>query len=211
MIRLAITTLLILATAVANYGLSRTSAGISRRPLSEFPKEMNGWRLIGEQEIDEQSMATLLVDDYIMRTYKNSKGVAIGLYVGYFKNQREGKQVHSPRQCLPGSGWTTIVHEEYCLPLSDHFLRKISVNFSLMEKGVGKRAFLWWYQGRGRVYASEYLNKIYLVWDAATRNRTDGGLVRIDSIVTSSVEDTLVIEKAFVQALMPHLDEYIPK
>ena len=30
----------------------------------------------------------------------------IGLFIGYFPTQRTGVTIHSPKNCLPGAGWT---------------------------------------------------------------------------------------------------------
>lgn len=178
--RYIITIILLITATIINYGYSRPEAKQERRPLKEFPKILGSWETINEQKIDENSMAVLLVDDYIMRTYRNKKGETIGLYIGYFENQREGKQVHSPRQCLSGAGWNIIEHREYPLSLPGHTSSKVPINLPLMGKGVQKQLYLWWYQGRSRIYANEYMNKLYLIWDAMTKRRTDGSLVRVN-------------------------------
>ncbi len=209
--RFIITIILLLSAAVANYAFSRPEAEIPRRALKEFPKVIGDWKAVDEQVIDDASMAVLLVDDYIMRTYANSDGEAVGLYIGYFKNQREGKQVHSPRQCLPGAGWRIAERKVYPLELANHNPANALVNYFLMEYGDRKQLYLWWYHGRGRIYANEYLNKIYLIWDAITMRRTDGALVRINMAVGSGVGDTLDKELDFIDSLTPILSEYIPE
>jgi hypothetical protein len=45
---------------------------------------------------------------------------------------------------------------------------------------------IYWYQGRGRIEASEYLDKINTVFDSIIRRRTDGAIVRI---MTSVAQD----------------------
>ena len=47
------------------------------------------------------------------------------------------------------------------------------------QKGVERQAVLYWYQGRGRVVANEYANKLWLMLDAARLRRTNGALVRL--------------------------------
>ena len=155
-------------------------------------------------------MKVLQVDDYLMRTYINQKGETIGVYIGYFENQSEGKQVHSPRQCLPGAGWNIVEHSEYMLPLNGHNPSKVSVNLNLMSTGRHKQLFIWWYHGRNRIYANEYLNKLYLIWDALTKRRTDGALVRINMPVKSDLDKTLKDETEFIYLLLPLLPKYIP-
>ena len=190
---------------------SRPEAELPRRALKEFPKVIGDWKAVNEQIIDQRSMAVLLVDDYIMRTYVNSKGEAVGLYVGYFKTQKEGKQVHSPRQCLPGAGWSIADNKVYSLELKNHDPARASINHYLMQQGKQQQLYLWWYHGRGRIYANEYLNKLLLVWDAITMRRTDGALVRVNMAVRDEISDVLQVETEFINLFAPLLSEYIPE
>jgi len=106
--RFILTILILLAAATVNYYFSKPDISLPRKSLSEFPKELGDWTAVSEQKMDSGSMNILQVDDYFMRNYRNSKGEIIGLYIGYYKSQREGKGIHSPRQCLPGSGWVPV-------------------------------------------------------------------------------------------------------
>ncbi len=209
--RFILTIILLLSAAAANYAFSRPEAEVPRRALKEFPKIIGDWKAVDEQVIDDASMAVLLVDDYIMRTYVNAKGQTVGLYIGYFKNQREGKQVHSPRQCLPGAGWRIAERKVYPLKLANDSRASAPINYFLMEYGDRKQLYLWWYHGRGRIYANEYLNKLYLIWDAVTLGRTDGALMRINMAVGSGVEEALGTELEFIESIAPIISEYVPE
>ena len=141
-----------------------------------------------------------------MRSYGNSRGQVIGLYVGYFESQRDGKQNHSPRQCLPGAGWS--IAESRTIPLrmatrSDQ--PEVPINLYLMQKGDRKDLYLWWYQSRGRIYANEYLNKLYMILDSVTMNRTDGALVRVNMPVNPDEANTLETQLGFVGSDHPDL------
>ena len=70
---------------------------------------------------------------------------------------------------------------------------------------------LYWYHDRGRVIASEYWAKAYLVWDAMTKNRSDGSLVRISvPVKDGTAEEAFDQGVVFLQDLWPHLLEYMP-
>ena len=155
-------------------------------------------------------MEILQVDDYFMRNYRNSKGEIIGLYIGYFKSQREGKGIHSPRQCLPGAGWVPVNIEVYQMGVPGHNPGTVPVNKFMMGKGLDRQLYLFWYHGRGRVYASEYWNKIYLIWDGLTKKRTDGALIRVNNPVLKNTEDALQTQTDFINLFFPLLKEYIP-
>ncbi len=205
-----VTSSLILAIIAWNLPLPSEPA-LTRKSLKEFPSNIGDWVLTKEQRIDEGSMAVLRVDDYIMRTYTNSKGESISLYIGYFKTQREGKSNHSPRQCLPGAGWSLMEASSLMLDVSGGSFRQIPANRYLMQKGNEKELFLFWYQGRGRQLANEYLVKAYLLWDSITRHRTDGALIRINSLVSSSPDKILEKQREFIRSFYPFLSNFVPE
>ncbi len=71
----------------------------------------------------------------------------------------------------------------------------------------------YWYQGRGRMVASEYWDKVYGVQDAVFKNRTDAALVRVmvDSSDKPGVEEPQ--RKAAldcINQIRPELARFIP-
>jgi EpsI family protein len=203
--------ILVLLVAIAlNHYFSKPDISLPGKSLSEFPMQLGDWTAISEQKIEGRSMEILQVDDYITRDYRNSKGEAIGLYIGYFKSQREGKGIHSPRQCLPGVGWVPVNTAVFPMPVPGHNSETVPVNKFLMGKGLDRELYLFWYHGRGRIYASEYWNKIYLIWDGLTKKRTDGALIRVNTPVIGNPEDALKTQSDFIKLFFPLLKEYIP-
>jgi EpsI family protein len=79
------------------------------------------------------------------------------------------------------------VSEIYQLPLDDG--RKVPVNLYVIRKDLDQQIVLYWYQSHGRVVASEYWGKFYMVYDALRLNRTDAALVRITVPVRNSEMD----------------------
>jgi EpsI family protein len=79
-----------------------------------------------------------------------------------------------------------------------------------MGYGDHRELFLWWYHARSRIYANEYLNKLLMIWDAVTKNRTDGALVRINVPVNPDIEKSLNTGLNFINSFSKLLPEYIP-
>jgi len=208
--RYILTIVILLAAAGLNHYFSKPDISLPRKSLAEFPKSLGDWAAVSDQQIDKQSLEILKVDDYFVRNYRNSKGEVIGLYIGYFKSQREGKGIHSPRQCLPGAGWSPVNIAVHRMAVPGHNPETVLVNKFVMGKGLDRQLYLFWYHGRGRIYASEYRNKIYLIWDGLTKKRTDGALVRVNNPVTGNTEDALKTQSDFIQLFLPLLKEYIP-
>lgn len=191
--------------------LNQSEAIPPRKNFKDFPKtigEYSGHESFFDQEIYD----ALGVDDSVLVSYQKPDGQIIQLYVGYHNSQREGDLMHSPKNCLPGSGWniTETSLEEISIP--QHGDKRINTIKLLIEKGMSREVVLYWFQSRGRFISSEYLQKFYLVLDAFTKSRTDGSFVRLMAPVSSdyTVEETTETLKDFAVDLIPILDEYLP-
>ncbi len=147
------------------------------RPLEEFPTAIGGFTLREEETLSPRLVRTLAPDDYLMREYTDADGRDMTLFVAFYGRQASGASIHSPRNCLPGSGWEPVRHDRI---ETTTVYGPVQVNRYLVEHESGQRALVYyWYQGRGRVAANEYLVKADLVRDAVLRRRTDEGLVRL--------------------------------
>ena len=115
--------------------------------------------------------------------------------------------MHSPKNCLPGAGWDPIYAGYVAIPFET---RQITVNEYVIQKDLDKQMVWYWYQGRGRIIASEYSGKFWMVIDAITHNRTDGALVRLVTPLNDGELNARSRLTAFAQSLFPHLDAIIP-
>ena len=203
-----IVALLVVAIGFMRF-VSRDEVVPPRNSFSTFPMNLGEWRG-NDAPLDPEILKVLQVTDYLSRWYSNGKGDLIGLYIGYYKTQREGVTYHSPKNCLPGSGWYVVGSGKEEIEVPGNPGRRVTVNRYIIEKGLERMLVLYWYQDRGRTIASEYWAKIHLFTDAMTRNRTDGSLVRIISPMNGSLEETLRREVKFAQLLFPLLGDYLP-
>lgn len=186
-----------------------------RQPFSAFPAVLGDWKGISQPPLDEEVVRVLGVDDYLTRAYFNSRREGVGLYIGYWQSQKQGDTIHSPKNCLPGAGWLPVKQGELALtPSRGNQGRPLMVNRYVIQKGLDRQMVLYWYQSHGRIVASEYWGKIFLVADAVRLNRTDGAVVRvITPIVGDSPQADSHAESratSFVEALLPLLDQYLP-
>ena len=148
--------------------------------------------------------------DYLNRGYVSPTEGPVGLYIGYFRSQRTGASIHSPKNCLPGAGWTPLQASVYELPLADG--RKVPVNLYIVRKGLDEELVMYWYQAHGRIVASEYWGKVYLIYDAMRLNRTDAALVRITAPIQRGDEAQARVRAiAFAQQITDDVDQVIPK
>jgi len=149
------------------------------RPLEEFPTEVAGWKMQGEYPIEEEVQELLKADHTLNRVYQDPKrGLLLNLFVAYFRSQRAGVSPHSPKVCLPGSGWEAKASRVVTIQLPGHS-RPLHVNRYLVSRDAQRSVVLYWYQTPRRVVANEYLAKLYLMLDSIRYHRSDTALVRI--------------------------------
>jgi len=205
--RFLITAVTLLSGIVLLHGISLGEPAPPRQPLGHLPMAMDGW-LGQDYPLEAQIVSVLGVSDYVNRAYANNGSQPVELYVGYYQSQRTGETVHSPKNCLPGAGWEPVRSGRLTIPTPG--TSAITVNDYLIEKGPARYLVLYWYQAHGRVVASEYKGKFWLVFDAISRNRTDGALVRVLTSAKDGEGQAMARAVQFVQALYPRLGTFIP-
>lgn len=207
--RLIIVILALLMTGVLVRGVNLTEEVPPRMPFDTFPLEIGVWT--GEKDhFDNRLYEVLGVDDSILGNYRSSRGDFVQLYVGYYHSQKKGDLIHSPKNCMPGSGWN--IHQTSIEEVGD---RDSGAAFKairlLIQNGGDQRVVLYWFQSRGRIISSEYMQKVYLVVDSIFRRRTDGSFVRLISPVhEGDAEATTQKMKEFAHELVPLLHAYLP-
>lgn len=131
-----------------------------------------------EEAIEQLDRDVLRADDYLARDYTGPMGERASLFVAYFRSQRAGQTPHSPKNCLPGSGWTWSAADTIAVKVAGRG-QPIQINRYLVSKGGQRAVVLYWYQAQDRVVASEYRAALFTAWDALRYNRTDTELVRV--------------------------------
>ncbi len=181
------------------------------RDFYSFPLNFNGWK--GSREgLKPNILDALKVDDYLLVDYQNQDAETVNLYVAYYATQKKGQSAHSPRTCIPGGGWQmkTLIQ----VPVKGVVINGVPliVNRTIIQKGGLRQLVYYWFQERGRILTNEYMVKWYILWDALTKNRTDGALVRLVTIVPPG-EDIKEADKRltrFARVAMGKMRGYLP-
>ena len=206
-----ILTVVLLAQASLFYGFSRQETVPAHRALEQFSFDSGNWALVQDVPIDQDTLEVLKADDLLSRIYQNkTNGEAATLFVAYFETQRTGKAPHSPKNCLPGSGWVPSQSGTMSIPIPGE-AQPIQVNKYVVSRGQNQSIVFYWYQSHNRVIASEYSAKIYTVTDSIRYNRSDTALVRV--VVNVNDGDTQRATQtgvAFVQSFFEPLKQYLP-
>lgn len=169
----------LIGQALLFYGMSRAEANPESRPLNQLPEQLGSWHMSKEGVVDDETRDVLKADELLNRGYVNVPlRIEANLFVAYFKTQRTGQTPHSPKNCLPGNGWTQTLSDTINVAIPGR-AEPIEVNRYLVSKGENKSIVVYWYQSRDRVVASEYRARFYTAADAIRFNRTDTALVRV--------------------------------
>lgn len=192
--------------------LSDVRAVRLRRPLSSVPTTLGPW---GSRSIvmEDDIVKNAGVEDYLFRDYTDGQGLSINAYVGFYEAQREGDTAHSPKHCLPGSGWSQVESSEIEFATPGSNGGKTRANRYVIGKEDQRQLVLYWYQGRGRDITNEYEAKVYLVIDSIFRKRSDGALVRImvpesETLSLAAAQESAI---AFAQRFLPEVEKVLPE
>lgn len=174
---LAVLTLIL----IGHGGLYYTASGSERTPLAAplvaFPRRLANWYLVKEGVVEQETLEVLKADDTMYRVYQNDAlRIQGSLFIAYFQTQRQGQSPHSPKNCLPGSGWQPEENDIVSVPVGSD---TIQINHYVVSKGDDASIVYYWYQSQGRAIAGEFAAKFYLVADSIRKHRSDTALVRI--------------------------------
>ena len=211
LLRWAPAAIMALGAAVVNGLVAPQREMPLRAPLA--PAVADSFRAYGSRDevIPPAEARAAAFDDYLLRVYSpgdTTSGRWVSLYVGYYRSQTQGRTIHSPKNCLPGSGWEPLQSQAAEIVATDGSTHR--VNRYILQRDTEQVLVLYWYQGRGRVENNEYTVKLDLLRDAAFRRRTDEALVRIVVPVTGSEEEAFEMARGLAAEVIPSLAQSLP-
>jgi len=199
----------VLAVALPLPGyLARQRSVPLQRPLAQLSFQVGQWS--GEdQPVSDRVLEKLGTKDVLTRVYAGQDRQPVGLYVSFFARQGQGEVSHSPRNCLPGAGWEPVSARRIPYPFGNGAAG--TINEVVFAKDGQQLLVYYWFRERERILASEYRVKWYLMWDAMTRGRSDGALIRVSTMVSGSEEAARQRCLEFMRDFLPRLDAILPK
>ena len=146
--------------------------------LERLQQQFGGWVQVREDPLDPGVKTQLGADRLLSRTYLHLPGGPFAnLFVAWFHSQRDGTaQPHSPKVCLPGSGWIPETSAVVSLATP---AGRIPVNRYVIANRGSRALVLYWFQTARRTIASEWSAKFWLAADGLRDRRTDTAIVRI--------------------------------
>ena len=203
---------LVLLLFAATWYAMNVSSGVKAIPikhsLADFPRQLGDYRLSDAFQSSSEEVKMLGVDDYIQYDYINRVGERINLYVGYYQAVGVTGSYHSPKNCLPGGGWGIASSHQVSLQANG---QPVQVAEMLIQNGADQQVVMYWYQNRGRIIASEYWEKFWLIRDALLMGRRDGAFVRVMSYARDGqVAATEQRMRQFSEMALTELGHFLP-
>jgi len=158
-------------------------------PLNEISSEIDEWSAIGDTKPDPGTLRSLDATSTLLRSYRRQNS-QLDLFIAFYALQRAGESMHSPKHCLPGSGWEILQRGVVALPGPG--APKLVNKFSIQHEGR-KVLMFYWYQSHDRVIADEYAGKLQLVRDTLLTGHTAGSIVRVSLPDTPGAEQKALL------------------
>jgi EpsI family protein len=208
--RFVLSVFLLLGTALLLHAHRRSEFIPPHQKLASFPQTVGNWT--GQNEgISPDILEVLGPGDFLARSFENRSPAVprTSLFVAYFPSQRFGSTVHSPKNCLPGTGWTVLESNTVNISLAGN--KPFPANRYLIAMGAERQLVLYWYWAHGRSSASEYRAKLYLIEDSIRLNRSDGSLIRFNTQLQQGESEAAAEQRLISLAaeVVPVLSSYL--
>jgi EpsI family protein len=189
---------LLAATLTASKLTAHRRSDVLAQPLESISRKIEGFVGTENPPLTAGVLHELKCSNYLSRTYVKP-GIQADLFIAYYAEQRAGESMHSPKHCLPGSGWEIWDYGKTDVQANG---RSFVVNkYSIANSGE-RKLVLYWYQSKGRIIASEYMGKLLLARDALFQNSTAASIVRI---IVPDQPGALDSARGFASELIPQV------
>jgi EpsI family protein len=202
------------ALFVAAWLVSQTTAPAAPPTIPDFetiPFSLADWSGEPAPPLDAETLAALNADQYVHRYYSDSAapvsaeataGIPVEMDIAYYGQPRVGSNMHSPLNCLPGTGWSvTDVRVVEVASMAGTW----PVRQMIVSRDDARFAMTYWYQSRQRIIGEELKARLHLLGDAIRRRPTDAGVVRLLMPVEGDPSPHHATMARFASALMPEI------
>ena len=199
---------IILAAAALIITFHKDTVVPTNRPLSEFPRQVHSWQISNRTEFGTEVMKVLKPTDYLYSQYKDTGGKTVNLYIGYHGGGKDGGEIHSPKHCLPGSGWYEVSAHTGKLAIPGGAINLVR---AVYQKGDNKELFIYWFQVRDRSISSEYSLKLAQIVNSALYRRRDASFIRLSVPVGTDLDQAIASGEQFIRDFEPSFREFLPR
>lgn len=172
--------------------------------LSDFPDQVGQWREYKSKSTSQPYFEAINADSELIRLYRDISDFKITLYIGYFEEQYQGKEiVHHT--------FNNLYQNKNSLILHDQSGNSLNINSTIIRNNESMFIYFYWYNINGRIINNNLLAKIYTAIDGLLFRKTNGAIVIISSEVLDSTDELEYSDKMidFIKFVNPFIKEYI--
>lgn len=177
------------------------------RPFLEFPAVHAAWRMIGQSTLSPGVLQVLRPTDYLNRRYMDAAGNRVDFYLSYFDGGRSTGGIHSPKNCLPGSGWMELSSQPTTVELNGRKLKLVKAVYGM---GDTHDLMLYWFDVRGHSLTNEYSLKLMELLGSAIHRRRDESFVRIVVPIQGNPQQAYQTGLRFIEDFYPVIRNFLP-
>ncbi len=179
-----------------------------KKPFEQFPRTISEWNMKNEFTLPDNVQNILKASDVLSRDYVSPEGNRVNIYIGFHGGGKESGEIHSPKQCLPGSGWFEVSNRKKSLDVAGS---KINLVQAVYQKGEGKELFIYWFQVREKTIDNEYSLKLTEIINSILFRRRDASFVRVSVPFEADESAALAVGERFVRDFYSSIREFLPK
>jgi len=179
-----------------------------KKTFDQFPRTISEWNMKSEFTLPDDVQKVLRASDVLSRDYVTPEGKRVNIYIGFHGGGRESGEIHSPKQCLPGSGWFEVSNRKKCLDVAGS---KINLVQAIYQKGESKELFIYWFQVREKTIDDEYSLKLAEIINSILFRRRDASFIRISVPFEDNESTALALGERFVGDFYSSIREFLPK
>jgi len=177
------------------------------RPFAEFPIAHNGWRMAAQSNFSEDILSLLRPTEYLSRRYVREDGQYVDMYLSFFDGSPEGGRIHSPKNCLPGGGWSELSSERTTMNINGESVNLVRAVYG---SGESKEVLYYWFAMRGQTISDEFSLKLAEITGSMFHRRRDQSFIRISVQARDDVGITQKRIEDFLTDFYPVIQEYLP-
>uniref|UniRef100_I2Q349 EpsI family protein n=1 Tax=Desulfovibrio sp. U5L TaxID=596152 RepID=I2Q349_9BACT len=187
--------------ATAGYiALHRERAEPLARPLADFPARVGAWRTVHQEQFSQELLDVLRPSDYLSRRYLGPDGKTVNLYIGYHDGAQGSGPIHSPKNCLPGSGWFEVASRPVEFDVGGE---RVRLTQAIYRQGERQELFVYWFMVRGEVLSTEIGLKLAEIANSVQHGQRGASFVRLNLGAQNDPAEAASVAESFIKQAYP--------
>jgi EpsI family protein len=127
--------------------------------------------------------------------------------MSFFDGGLSSDGIHSPKHCMPGSGWFEMSSDRTTLELGGETVKLVRAVYAMGEQ---RELIYYWFVMRGQTMSDEYSLKLAEITESMFHSRRDQSFIRISVQAGSNVEAAQDRIEDFLRDFFPVIREFLP-